>query len=276
MARVTYVKKAQQRYEQKPVLDENGKPKIAVTVRTDKRGNAVTMRVMTDDKTRPLPNLKCEQCGEEIKPGDSYKHVTVKNTYGGTKHVRCATCPTWQPWDLSNSLSARLSQVSFDFGNAVQDANEPGDIETALQDAAQAVRDIAEEKKESAQNIEDGFQHPTQMSEELQQVGDDLDSWADEIEGADVPELPEIEPRHFVIHQGSHLEEGNIDTEGYETAEEAQADLDSFLADENIPEDQHGDYDVQEEEGEDLTEDQLQEWRDECADSLSIVDESPV
>jgi hypothetical protein len=305
MARVTYVKKAQQRFYTKPVIDpetgqqkqtpvmktvkeyvrdadgvivkdENGKGKVVTSQvqKTTKTGRPVFLRVTEDDKTRPKPNSKCEACGKEIKVGDPYKHVTVKSSYGGTKHIRCADCPTWQPWDLSNSLSARLSQVSHDFEEAVQGASEPGDVEAALSDAAQAVRDIAEEKRESASNIEEGFGHSTSMSEELEQTAEALDSWADEIESADVPELPDAEPRYYITHNGEHLEADGIEAEGYETQEEAQADLDSYVADNSIED--SSDYDVAEEEQDDPSEDQIQEWRDECISSLSIVDESPV
>jgi DnaJ-class molecular chaperone len=51
------------------------------------------------------------------------------------------------------------------------------------------VRDLAEEKRESAQNIENGFGHPTYQSEELTQQADDLETWADDIEQAEVPAL---------------------------------------------------------------------------------------
>ncbi len=195
MARVHHVKHAQPRYATKPVLGEDGEQAVRVTGRTTRRtGRQVKVRVTERDLTRPLPNRKCENCGREIKPGDPYKWVQPKTgPYGGRKRFRCGHCPSWQVWELSQSLSAQLAKVSADFWHDADFAESVDDVESALGNAAAAVRDIAEEKRESAANIEEGFGHPTSQSEELADTADQLDSWADEIESASVPDLPEPE-----------------------------------------------------------------------------------
>lgn len=195
MPRVTHVRAAQQRYERIPVLDEaTGQPKVVPVNRTTKRGTAVTMIVTRNDPDQPLPPYTCGYCRQPIAIGTPYKRMSPKSgPYGGRTLRRHESCPPWQQWDYSNSLSAQLARIGHDFLNAIGDATDPSEVESALGEAAEAIREIAEAKRESAQNIEEGFQHSTGQSEELAQIADDLDAWADEIEAVSVPDLPEPE-----------------------------------------------------------------------------------
>lgn len=195
MARVTYVKKAQQRYAMVPVLDADGKPvrtpvidKRTGAQKVSKRG-PVFMTQTVADKSKPLPNEKCGKCGVEIKPGDPYKHISPKSgPYGGRRLVRCEICPTWHVWEYSSSLSARTAELSYNCEQDIENAEDPDSVREALGSMAEAVRELAEEKREAASNIEEGFGHPTSASEDLENIADELDGWADEIENADVTE----------------------------------------------------------------------------------------
>jgi hypothetical protein len=198
MPTITRVKAAQQRYETVPVLDAQGEPvRIALTnqdgsPKTDKRGNQVFITRTVPDKTKPKPAEDCDKCAKTIEVGSPYKHMSPKSgPYGGRRLVRCEACPDWQVWEYSSSLSARLSEISYYFWENLAEVTNADDVTDALANAAQAVTDIAEEKRESAQNIEDGFQHSTYQSDELNQQADDLEAWAQEIENADVPSAPE-------------------------------------------------------------------------------------
>lgn len=271
MARITRVKSAQQRYATVPVIDpETGLPKRTPVMRngvqrTTKRGTPVFMTVTKADKTRPLPNLRCDWPGcahedREIKPGQAYKHITPKSgPYGGVQRNRHADHPDWQVWDYSYSLSAQTARIAYDFSNALDGAETPEDVESSLQEAAEAVREIAEAKRESAQNIEDGFGHETQQSEELNSTADELDTWADEIEGADVPDLPEPEETDCEECGGSG--EVEVDVEGSDEPNVEPCD------------ECDGTGQVTPDEP---TDEQMDEWRDEVRESLSIVDECPV
>lgn len=189
MPRITRVKKAQPRYRTVPVLDENGVQKQTPMMKdgvqmTTKHGKPIFLKLTVADRTQPLPNERCGKCGTEILPGQPYKHMSPKSgPYGGRRLVRCASCPDWQYWEYSNSLSARIAQAVYDAEQALSGVTDQSDLESARDDAAQAIRDIAEEQREKAGNIEDGFGHSTSMSEELEEQADELDSWADEIEG---------------------------------------------------------------------------------------------
>lgn len=138
------------------------------------------------------PNLKCERHGTEIKPGDPYKWMSIKTgPMSSRKLIRCAACPTWQPWEYSNALWARLAQIVFDFENSLAEIDNTDDLDELLAETAGAIRDIAEEKREAASNIEDGFGHATEKSDELTDIADNLDGWADEFENASYTEFPE-------------------------------------------------------------------------------------
>jgi len=268
MARVTHVKKAQQRYETVAVLDDDGNPKQTPVMKNGvqkktKRGALVFMKVTVADKTKPLPPYTCDSCQLPIEIGKPYKHITPKSgPYGGRKRTRHEDCPTWQVWEYSNSLSAQLAQISHDFWSSVDSAEDTDDVQSALDDASAAIKEIAEAKREGASNIEEGFGHPTSASEELEETAESLDQWADDVEQATIPDLPEIEEVECEDCGGT----GRADQDEIEDAEGNEIEA----------------VDCETCEGtgqvtpEELPEEQLDEWRDEVRNDLTIVDESPV
>lgn len=264
MARVTHVKRAQQRYATVPVIDPaTGEPKRTPVMRngvqrTTKRGKPITMTVTQRDLTRPLPLLTCESCGKPIEIGTPYKHVTPKSgPYGGRQRNRHEGCPNWKPWDLSNAWWARIAQATDGFD--VSGAESADDVTSALEEVAQAIRDLSEESREAASNIEEGFGHPTYQSEEAEQRADDLEAWADEIESVDVPDLEDYEC-------------GNC-TDG--TAECPTCDGEGTVGEgDECPDcSGSGEEDCTECDGEGHD---LETWRAEVEDAVSIVNESPV
>lgn len=195
MARVTHVKSARQRYatvktgDSTPVMSRSGAQKVT------KRGTPVVRRTVEYDYSKPLPNRTCEHCQAEIKVGSPYKWVAPKSgPYGGHKRYRCAVCPSWQPWELSNALWARIAQITA----AAQgiDTSDAAEVRSALETAAEEIRSLASEKEEGADNMEDGFGHETEQSSQLRETAENLNSWADEIEAKageieDGPEEPD-------------------------------------------------------------------------------------
>jgi len=141
-------------------------------------------RVHTVKKCRKSPG-KCGRCSKEIKKGDGYQWWKFR--YGG-KRVRCLECPRPRYSELISS--GKLSAIEA-ARESIQDAIEAfrGDhdiesLRSALETAAEDVRQVAEEYRESAQNIEDGFGHSTQQSDELNERGDAVEAGADQIESA--------------------------------------------------------------------------------------------
>lgn len=196
MARVHYVKKAQQRYYTTPVLNADGTPKVTPVLRRDgtpkktKKGREVTMRVTVADKSRPKPNIKCGKCGVEIKPGMPYKWVKTKSgPYGGATMYRCADCPSWKQSELSSSKMSGVYAAQEMLDEQIINCESVEDLQALAGDLAEMIRDVANEYEESARNIEDGFGHSTSMSEDLEQRANDLNSWADDIDNLDFDEF---------------------------------------------------------------------------------------
>ena len=202
MARVTHVKRAQQRYATVPVIDpETGQPKRTPVMRKNgeqkvtKHGRPVFMTVTRQDRDKPLPPETCDYCRKPIEVGTPYKHITPKSgPYGGRKRSRHASCPTWQVWEYSSSLSARLAQVEHEAEQMLdQEFETAEDVSAVASEIAEMVREIAQEKIEAADNMEDGFGHETYQSQEIRETGEALESWADDIENVDIPDSPDEE-----------------------------------------------------------------------------------
>ena len=199
MPRVNFVKRAQQRYATKPVIDPaTGVQKVTPMTnnrtgeqKVTKRGKPVVLRITERDLERPLPMPTCDYAGcahptREIAVGASYKWIEPSGQRVRNRH---SDCPTWKVWEYSSSLSARIAQIQEE--GSLDDFETAEDAQQWASDKAQEIRDLAEEKRESASNIEDGFGHATQQSDELNEIADSLDSWADDIENVDIPELEE-------------------------------------------------------------------------------------
>lgn len=269
MARITHVKRAQQLFHTKPVIDpETGQQKQTPVIdkrtgeqKKTKHGRLVFLKVTVADKDRPKPNLRCDFPGcefpdKEIKPGQSYKHITPKSgPYGGTQKSRHEEHPDWNLWEYSTSLSARIAEIESHFNPG--DFDNHDDVEGHLQEIAEEVRELAQEKEESASNIEDGFGHETQTSMDLNEQAEALNNWADEIEQIDIPEFPEPESRWYIKAASGEAvgEEG-----GYAEEFEAQADADSHAKENGLDPDE---YEVYEDIPDEPSDDQISEWRDE-------------
>lgn len=186
MARITYVKKAQQRYRTVPVIDpETGEQKRTPVTRKDgtqkvtKAGKPVFLRVTVADKSQPLPNLVCEKCRKEIEPGQPYKHITPKSgPYGGRQRNRCAACPNWRP---SETTSSTIKGIVYAAQENFDDAVSAGfdsieDLTEAVHEVGESYKEAAEAARESATNIEDGFGHSTYQSDELNERADSIES----------------------------------------------------------------------------------------------------
>jgi hypothetical protein len=323
MARITRVNKAQQRYVTVPVIDpETGQQKQTPVMkngkqRVTKKGQPIFLSVTVADKTKPLPNRKCGKCSKEITVGSPYKHISPRSgPYGGHTLYRCASCPDWHVWEYSSSLSARVAEISYDFSQEADGWDSSDAVQDSLTSTAERVREIAQEKEESADNIESGFQHETQMSQELRDVSEQLNSWADEIEGAEIPDYPEPEEddcdecegngvleneeygvlsteaqelleriKHYLLFpwpdtpSGFSEEVGLTQTIGRKIIYVLQRKLDA-INERLVDEDAMVSCDTCDGTGrvepDEPTEEQVDEWRSEVESAVSIVDECPV
>ncbi len=255
MAKITHVAKAQQRYKMVPVTDAEGNQMTAPVARTTKRGAAVTRKLTVPDRTQPLPPHRCDSCGKDIEVGTSYKHISPRSgPYGGRTLYRHEGCPTWNVWEYSSSLSARLAQISHQAFEDIDPARDEEDVRQVFTDAAEQIRELASEKEESASNIEDGFGHSTSMSDELNEQAEALNGWADDVENAgQETEYPEPEEAECEACDGEGTE---TDTEPPVTCKVCEGR--GVLT------------------PEEPTDEQIDTWKDEMVELLSIVDETPV
>lgn len=188
MPRVTHVKKARQRYE----MVDTGKT-IDVDRKT-KKGRAVTARKTIRNTNKPLPPHTCDHCGEPIKVGTAYKWIQPRSgPYGGRKRFRHESCPTWHVWEYSSSLSAMIMEAQYNAGLSLGEAQDQSDFEQVRDDFSGTIQDLADQKTESADNIESGFGHETSQSEELRDVASQLEDWVSTIDSWQSPDYPEPE-----------------------------------------------------------------------------------
>jgi hypothetical protein len=206
MARVTHVKSARQRYAMVPDIDpETGKQKVVPVMRADgtpkmtraKNGRParpVTRRLTVVDKTKPLPNLRCDFPGCEVGPvpgeivvGAAYKHITPKSgPYGGTQRNRHAEHPSWQVWDYSHSVRAQAARLQHDMEGSI-DAWEPestddfDDLRQSLVDEAQSFLD---EREDTLSNLPEQLQDGSPSQEYVEAA----ESWVEALGDVDAPD----------------------------------------------------------------------------------------
>lgn len=177
------------------------------------------MRINTVKKAQKAQG-SCDKCGKAINIGDSYRWF--KHRRGG-RHVRCAACPMWRSSELTQSSQLATiygAQESAYDEMASWDRETLDDAKSILTNCAENVREAGEEYRTSASSIEDGFGHSTYVSDELNEKGDSVDSWADEMDSAldGIEEWDEDAARSEV---DAELEDGETLTE-----EEAATKLD--------------------------------------------------
>ena len=137
---------------------------------------------------------KCGKCGDELTPGAPYRWWKFNSRFGGGgKHKRCMK-QECSPRQSDLTASPKLSRLCS-AQEMVEDAMSTGKeaLHEALTSAAEQVREVGEEYRESAQNIEDGFGHRTQQCDDLDEKADEVDAWADELVGA-AGEIEAFEP----------------------------------------------------------------------------------
>jgi hypothetical protein len=251
MARVTYVKHARQRYAMVPDIDPaTGEQKVVPVMRADgvtpkktKTGREVTRRLTVQDRSQPLPNLRCDfpGCdidGGEILPGTSYKHITPRSgPYGGTQKNRHAAHPSWQVWDYSFSVRAQAARVQHDMEGEI-DSYEFGstdDFDDLKQSLVDQANDFLSEREDTLSNLPEQLQDSS-ISQEYVEAAE---QWVSALEDVDAPDGDALEDCEACDGTGevesdrwyaNGPDSQSLNEEGYDSEGEAQADLDAYLA----------------------------------------------
>ena len=254
---------ARQRYERVPVIDpETGQQKKAQVNQRRRRGDRPVFRpVFENDRTKPLPPRKCEKCGAELTVGQAYRSIGIKRQFGGIIRYRCMNCPVWQPWEYSDSLSARVMQIQNEGvdGSGWEAAE---DAEARASELAEMIRELVSEKQDSLDNMPEGLRDASELSEQV----DSLDSWADEVEQAGTE---------------ADFPEGKCGNCGGEQMECSVHEEEKHSDDPDDPAYCDGTEECMEcngsGDGEDIDDQELDEWREEAATAIqNALDNSPV
>ena len=110
---------------------------------------------------------RCRRCGVEIKVGDSYKHMSKKT--GPRSSVTFMYCSehTPRPSEYVGGKQSDYLSILEGFEDDIEAAADIEDLEGALETLATEMEGMADEYRESADNIEQGFGHETELSMSL-------------------------------------------------------------------------------------------------------------
>lgn len=139
------------------------------------------MKITTVETARKAQG-SCESCARPIDVGEGYRWIQARY---GPKRSRHLTCPIWRPSEMTSNdkladLYAAVEQIEDAL--AEWEGDDLDSLRDVLNEAAENVRDVAERYRESASNIEDGFGHATSTSDEMNEMGDEVEAWADTLE----------------------------------------------------------------------------------------------
>lgn len=133
---------------------------------------------------------KCGKCGRIINTGEEYQFFQHMHS---PKSIRCMQCnPRPSELTTSDKLSLILGAVES-LEDALQNAQEPDDLISALEEAITTAETTAEEYRESAQNILEYFSSSA-AADECEERADNIDSWKEELEEAKST-LEQLDPR---------------------------------------------------------------------------------
>ena len=154
-------------------------------------------RVTTVKKAQKAQG-ECGKCNAKIKEGDGYKWWKFR--FGG-RRVRClkSECAP-KPSDLTQS---EFYGTLYDIQDSVETAldefrngGEPGDLASALNDAAGQLRDLGEECQGKLDNMPEGLQQGDtgqlleNRAQECESKADELESAAGEVESIELYDDP--------------------------------------------------------------------------------------
>jgi len=138
---------------------------------------------------------KCIKCGDKINKGDAYSWI--KSRFGPKRRVCSKPGCHFRDSDLTGSEKlGRVYDTRDDASEAVGawSGEDASDLRSALEEAAEAIREVAGEYQESADAIMEHFPNGNATSEECEEKAGELEGYADEIEGADLEDFdPEAE-----------------------------------------------------------------------------------
>lgn len=156
---------------------------------------------------------RCWRCNKDINEGDSYSWVALRVGRMSTRKNFCTEHPPRASDMTTSDKLARLYEAQESVEDALDGDFTRDDVAQALRDAGEAAQEVAQEYEESADNIEEGFGHETQMSEEIREKSSNCEDWsstldsaADDVESLDDPDdeddVKEAAEAHLASEEG--------------------------------------------------------------------------
>lgn len=143
--------------------------------------------------------MSCRFCGKSIEYGQPYKWFASKigrMSRRSNYHQGCKIPP-------SHRTTSKMGTI-YDAQEEFVAGDSPDEIRNNVSAFAEVVREVAEEYRESAQNMEEGFGHSTYQSDELTDRADQLESWADDLDSVDIED---DEPTEDDLDEDEELED---------------------------------------------------------------------
>lgn len=123
----------------------------------------------------------CGKCGVEIGVGDSYLWIQFRH---GGRIIRCLKHECrFRDSNLTQSKMSDAYRAQEDAEDAANkwDGEKLEDLQTIAEECASEIRDVAEEYRESADNIRATFEE-SPIADDCEEKADGLEEWAGEIE----------------------------------------------------------------------------------------------
>lgn len=128
---------------------------------------------------------RCRTCGNEIKVGESYKWFASRIGRSARRSDYHATCAIPRSHMTSSQHLATLYDAVDAAEQEINDWDgEDGttdELEAILTTCSEGVTEAAEGYRESQENMEEGFGHATSNSDELGEKADELETFADSL-----------------------------------------------------------------------------------------------
>lgn len=201
----------------------------------------------------------CEKCYRQISKGAPYKWIGIKppGSQPGERRIRCQDCDDWHEWDYNPSLGAQCARVAHDTEYQLRNTRtydtESG-ARAIMRDASEEVRIFANTRQVSADRTRYVFGEKNFRTQQFMKDAEALRRWAMQIRNWHCPPLPEPELTDCSLCSAKRMD---LDMGGDAACAECQG---------------AGRY-VPDEPGEE----QLEDWRQEVADSaIEVLERCPI
>ena len=153
-------------------------------------------RLHTVKKARKsTKDRKCRRCGHEIEAGEPYKYLDKRMGFTRFYTMRIIYCAQHFPKasELAAGKTSQLLSICEGLTETIDGAESAENITDAMSSAASDIESLADEYQEGADNIEQGFQHETEQSQAMAEKGEELRTWAGELEEFEAEDEAELE-----------------------------------------------------------------------------------